>query len=100
MQLRFVKRSVGRGVDGLCWGFWERQEVFFRVLAGCQLRLIGVLRCLTSDVKAATLRVVWSCGSGAMVAHLLPKQRAAGSNPVSRSNWMAFNVDANTRLIV
>ena len=38
---------------------------------------------LTTFLKAATLV---ACESGAMVAHLLPKQVVAGSNPVSRSN--------------
>ena len=37
---------------------------------------------LTTILKAATLR---ACESGAMVAHLLPKQVVAGSSPVSRS---------------
>ncbi len=39
---------------------------------------------LTSLLKTATLS---TRESGAMVAHLLPKQRVAGSNPVSRSSF-------------
>ncbi len=51
-------------------------------IAKVRLREAAIIG-LTSRMLLAIIG--YRCGNGAMVAHLLPKQRVAGSSPVSRS---------------
>src|SRR5262245_53081805 len=41
------------------------------------------------DKRSENCYIIGASESGAMVAHLLPKQRVAGSNPVSRSSFIS-----------